>query len=47
MPLNFDFFIPTFNESFMGLHKWQHISSHRGVEQIKLPWIQLSLEVLI
>ena len=41
--LNCNFLILIFNECFLGLHMWQHIKSHRGVEQNKLPCIQLSI----
>ena len=30
LKLNCDYLILIFNESFMGLHKWQHRKSHRG-----------------
>ena len=43
--LNCDFFILIFNECFLGLHKWHDIKSHRGVDQNKLPCIQLSLVI--
>ena len=39
----FSLFILILNESFIGLQKWQHIKIHRGVEQNKLPCLQLPL----